>query len=186
MGYLFAGAFLIFLDFTINLGESITIGLLPDFIGYIFLVRGLRELQKESKRFGMLTPFCSVMTVVSLIVWIFDLLGFNQTLPELLVKIVGIICNAAPIIIFYFIIQGIKEMEWVHQMKFNADKLDRAWLINMLFTAATLVQGILGGIALAALTLPLVIGVLASGVYFLITLYQSKEMYEKATRNVVL
>ena len=30
------------------------------------------------------------------------------------------------------------------------------------------------------------LGVLASGVYFLITLYQSKEMYEKATRNVVL
>ena len=38
---------LVFLDFSINLGR-IRIGLIPDFIGYIIMVKGLSELSDES------------------------------------------------------------------------------------------------------------------------------------------
>lgn len=50
MSNIFIGALFVFLNFTINI-NGIKIGLIPDFIGYIIMVKGLAELENESPYF---------------------------------------------------------------------------------------------------------------------------------------
>ena len=45
------GFILIFLDFNLNLGGS-KIGFMPDFLGYIIVIKGLEEMVGESTLFA--------------------------------------------------------------------------------------------------------------------------------------
>lgn len=50
MRHLFWGLFFVTLDFDLSLG-SVTLGLLPDFVGYYLLMKGMEELAEESGHF---------------------------------------------------------------------------------------------------------------------------------------
>ena len=56
MRQIFWGMLFLFLDFNLNLGSS-SIGLIPDFAGCIFLIRGLDALAGESVRFVQARPW---------------------------------------------------------------------------------------------------------------------------------
>ena len=56
MKKLFWGFFFIFLDFNIDF-DTIRIGLIPAFVGYLLLFSGLAELSEESPRFEKIRPF---------------------------------------------------------------------------------------------------------------------------------
>ena len=51
MNNIFIGFIFVFLDFNLDLGSS-RIGLIPDFIGYVLIYQGLKELSGQSRRFS--------------------------------------------------------------------------------------------------------------------------------------
>ena len=63
---LFWGFFFLLLDFNLNFNSAFTIPLLPNFVGWIFLWRGVDILSSARPSLGLLRPFCGVLGVYSL------------------------------------------------------------------------------------------------------------------------
>lgn len=62
----FWGYFFLLLDFNLNLGSDVTIPLLANVIGWVFLWRGVDALAPARPSLGLLKPFCGVLGVYSL------------------------------------------------------------------------------------------------------------------------
>ena len=62
----FWGYFFLLLDFNLNFNSTFTIPLLPNFVGWIFLWRGVDILSSARPSLGLLRPFCGVLGVYSL------------------------------------------------------------------------------------------------------------------------
>ena len=73
----FFGCLLIFLDFHLEL-NSVRIGLLPNFVGYYLLLRGMRELKEYSPHFSAPRGVVAALMVYSAILWGLDLLGLGE------------------------------------------------------------------------------------------------------------
>ena len=62
----FWGYFFLLLDFNLNFNSAFTIPLLPNFVGWIFLWRGVDALSSARPSLELLNPFCIVLGVCSL------------------------------------------------------------------------------------------------------------------------
>ena len=132
---LLIGILLISVNFSIEIGY-ITIGLVPDFIGYILIGRALYELEDEAKYFVAAKGPVKIMSIVSILMYIIDLTGAVRYgfLFELLGVAIGIIymlVGFACLIMFayitYLITSGVQEMEGEYNEDMNGDKLMTAW-----------------------------------------------------------
>ena len=63
---LFWGYFFLLLDFNLNFNSDFTIPLLPNFVGWIFLWRGVDALSSARPSLGLLKPFCTALGVCAL------------------------------------------------------------------------------------------------------------------------
>ena len=62
----FWGYFFLLLDFNLNFNSDFTIPLLPNFIGWIFLWRGVDALSSARPSLELLKPFCTALGVCAL------------------------------------------------------------------------------------------------------------------------
>ena len=62
----FWGYFFLLLDFNLNLGSAVTIPLLANCVGWIFLWRGVDALAPVRPSLDLLKPFCTALEVCSL------------------------------------------------------------------------------------------------------------------------
>ncbi len=62
----FWGYFFLLLDFNLNFNSDFTIPLLPNFIGWIFLWRGVDALSSARPSLELLKPFCTALGVSAL------------------------------------------------------------------------------------------------------------------------
>ena len=58
MTKIFVGFLFVFLNFNFTLNDTYVINLLPDFVGFILLYMGTRELLEESPRYTTAGPGC--------------------------------------------------------------------------------------------------------------------------------
>lgn len=79
MQKIFTGLLLVSFDFNLTLGSCV-IGLIPDFLGYIFIRKGVQELREESLCFARLDPWTLGMAVYSGILYLLDLFGIGLRL----------------------------------------------------------------------------------------------------------
>ncbi len=101
MDSVFYGLVLLFFNFEIN-----GIDVLPDFIGYYLMFRGLKELSSESRHFAEMKPWAAAMAVISAILFVTGLVGLP--LGSLPVRI-GV--TVAHLFILYRLILGVQELE---------------------------------------------------------------------------
>ena len=69
----FWGYFFLLLDFNLNFNSAFTIPLLPNFVGWIFLWRGVDALSSARPSLELLKPFCTALGVCA----------FTQFVPSL-------------------------------------------------------------------------------------------------------
>ena len=62
----FWGCFFLLLDFNLNFNSTVTIPLLANVIGWVFLWLGVDELARARPSLGLLKPFCIVLGACSL------------------------------------------------------------------------------------------------------------------------
>ena len=62
----FWGYFFLLLDFNLNFNSDFTIPLLPNFVGWIFLWRGVDALSSARPSLGLLKSFCTALGVCAL------------------------------------------------------------------------------------------------------------------------
>lgn len=127
MSNLFYGFLLVFLNFNLTF-DSIVINLLPDFLGYYLIMKGLKELTSESDHFMKVIPFAQGMMVYSTIRYILDVVGISSRLGWINVGL-SIIVTIFLLYIVYEIIQGILELERKMMTNLNGATLLLEWKI---------------------------------------------------------
>lgn len=171
MSNIFTGLLFIMLDFNLNIGETIHIGLIPDFIGYIILVKGLKELQSESENFRNLIPFANKAKVFAIIVYVYDIVPKSGLdIVTLALGLAMLFCNAY---VSYNLIAGVKDLEIMYNCDMFSSKLMLYWKIGI-------ICNLIGSVGIPAFGI-FVIGAIIIGfiinIVFLVTFSNAKDRY---------
>ena len=70
MTKIFVGFLFVFLNFNFTLNDTYVINLLPDFVGFILLYMGTRELLEESPRYTTAGPWLLGLTAYGIASWV--------------------------------------------------------------------------------------------------------------------
>lgn len=170
MQNIFIGLILIFIDFDLNLGSS-SIELIPDFAGYILMLRGVEELMEDSAWFSKIKAFILGMAIYSGIIWIINLLGMKSSMGYL-DFILGIMATVIFLYILYSIIMAIKDIEVKYAVFLQADTLISIWKLIVIISVLSYLAFFIPVISIAAIFANLVIYI-----YFLYSFYKTKHLY---------
>jgi hypothetical protein len=171
MTSIFAGFIFIFLDFNLNLDNS-TIELIPDFIGYLIMLGGLRVMAGESPAFAKVRPHAVFMAFYTGIVWLLEVFGVTVSLGALSF-LLGIASLVISLYISYTIIIGVRDMESRYGTHLNSDSLKTAW--NLLTVSTILAYLLL--LLVPVLSVLCIIVSLIAAIWFLAAFYRSKTLY---------
>ena len=173
MNKIFIGMLLIFLGFDINIGNS-TIGVIPTFIGYIFMLKGVVEISELSDKFSKIIPCVKIMISLSIITYILDLLGLNYQIQlpvelhllGIALLLIGLFLAATVFTLYisYNIIMGIKDIEEARGKNLYSSRLYSIWKIRIILLLWSF------GMVLASFISPLTIvfgGMFAVAIFFL-------------------
>lgn len=170
MQNIFLGMLLVFLDLNINLGDT-TIGLLPDFAGYILMIKGLEEMTLESPLFEKARPWATAMAVYTGVLYAMDFLAMSVQL-RFLGWVMNLASLVASLVISRWILRGILEMEANRRFDLKGQQLEQLWkplAIVQLVAAAFGWFPLIGWIcALAAFVM---------GVCYLVAFNRTKNLY---------
>ena len=125
MQNIFLGMLFTFLDININLGDA-TIGLLPDFVGYILMIKGLEEMAPESALFEKARPWAVGMAVYTGVLYAMDFLAMPVQL-RLLNWVMSLAALVASLVISRWILRGILEIEAKRRIQLQAFQLEQLW-----------------------------------------------------------
>ena len=174
MHKIFIGLLLVFLDFNLDLGTS-RIGLIPDFLGYLSIFQGLREMENRSVNFLKVIPITKLAIVLSIVIYILDLIGLslnpdNRILPILF----GIVMTIISLYISYYIVQGVLDLQERTGFEINGNKLYTAWKLIALFSILVYPLFFFPGLNVVSLVMTFVFNI-----YFLYYLNVTKNAYQK-------
>lgn len=160
----------IFLDFNLDLGVN-RIGLIPDFIGYIFLINGLNELSYKNVRFSKIRPFAVGMAIYTGVLYAFDLLAVSVNLAGLSL-LLGLASTIISLYISYSIVMGVKDMEIAYSQQLNGDSLLTMWKVLAVLSLAIYLLFFIPALGLLCLLANFVIGIC-----FLVSFNKTKNLY---------
>ena len=108
MKKLFWGFFFIYLNFHLNLNQH-SLNILPNFVGYLLLLQGMKQLEEESRFFQSGRPFAVGMAVYEAVLWVGAI--FGVTSGGWFGTVLGLISTAVSLYISWLLVQGVLEME---------------------------------------------------------------------------
>lgn len=163
---------LLILDFHVTIHSS-QIGLIPDFLGYIFILNGLSEMAVFSDRFSKISPYVKGLVVFSIILYVMDLFGISVTLGVTVSFVLELLSSILVLFISYHIIMGIKDVETTKMQNLNGRQLYSAW---KLLATLYLVMYLFLFISPILVVICAVIGFFVS-IYCLVKFYQAKNLF---------
>jgi hypothetical protein len=176
MRNIFIGFILVFLDFNLDLG-NLRIGLIPDFIGYYIMIKGLEEMVGESELFIKIKPIVAGMAVYSGILYSLDLIGVSVSLGAL-TYVLAFTSSVISLYISYNIVMGVMDMEVKHNTTLNGDSLKSTWKLLAAFNILSYVSLLFPPAALTFIILAFVISIV-----FLVGFNKSKNLYYDMNRH---
>ena len=171
MNELFIGMLLVFLDVNIGFNNHI-FDILPDFVGYFLMMRGLEALNGKSRYFEKARPVALGMAIYSAVLYAVDVLAVT-VYSRFVSFCLGILALAASLLLGWWIVSGVREMERYQNRDLDGEKLQNFWLY----------MAIIQGITYACSWIPLVgtmgsIAALVMNICFLAAFYRTKTLYE--------
>jgi len=134
MHKIFIGLLLVFLDFNLDLGTS-RIGLIPDFLGYISILQGLKEMENKSVNFLKVIPVTKLALILSIVIYILDLAGLSLNPDNRILPVAfGIVMTIISLYISYYIVQGVFDLQEKTGYDLNGNKLHTAWKLVAVFS----------------------------------------------------
>jgi len=119
------GFLLIFLNFNLNFNQF-SLNVLPDFVGYYLLLKGMAEMETENPRFAAPRVFATGMVIYTAILWIGNLLGVSG---GLLVMVLNLIALVVHFYIAWVLVCALREVEAAHQADLYGAVLAKRWKI---------------------------------------------------------
>lgn len=179
MKKLFWGFFLIYLNFTLGFNQH-TLNVLPDFAGYLLLIKGMDELEHESGLFQGARPFAIGMAVYTAVLWVGDLLGVDG--DGWLTQLLGLVAMVAALYISWVLIQGVQDMEQRREVELNSGALHLWWKGLLMVQLAAKLLGLMANLTNLGViaTLSVLLGAvgLVCIVLFLNAWYRCSAAYE--------
>lgn len=171
MNNIFYGMLFVFLDVDIRFGNSV-VGFLPDFIGYILIAYGLKELTAGADRFSRARPVALVMAVFTAVLYGIRLLGISVFILPAALILLDIASLLAALYVSYGIVSGIKELEANLEQDLGAQRLFRVWTIQAILSLA-----IFGLALIPTLATLCFIAAIIAGIIFLVFLNNTRKLY---------
>lgn len=171
MGKIFIGLIFIFINFNLSFG-AITIGLIPNFVGYIFMIIGLNELKNESDYFNKVRPFAIAMCIYNVITYAIDLFGISYSIMFLGI-ILGLISTAVSLYISYNIVSGVIDIENKRSVDINGSKLKSRWNLLAVFQVVCVLTLYIPFLSIVCMLIAVVFTIM-----FLVEYRKTKNMYE--------
>lgn len=175
MRNIFIGLLFVFLNFNINMGNS-SIGLIPTFIGYIYIGKGLIELAEQSEWFTRLKTYAAGMAIYSGIIYVMDLIGISKAMGTMSAMLLGLVSTVFSLYISYGIIMGVKDIEAANQWELNSISLFSTWKVLALCS----ILGYLLLIIPMVGFISIILGIIVS-ICFLYSFSKTKNMYYNQT-----
>lgn len=169
---IFIGLLFVLLDFTLNFGMS-RIGLIPDFVGYIFILKGLDELRRESEYFAKAKPFATGMLVYTSVLYALNLLGLSLLAGQMFALILALVSTVISLYVLYNIVMGVSDMERTQGRNLNTDQLYKMWKVLAILSVVLYVLMFIPPLALMTIIALLIINII-----FLVAFNKSKNLYE--------
>ena len=173
MNRLFWGAIFAFLNFDLNFGDM-TVGLLPGFVGWHLIWKGLTELRDQSVHFEKVRTAAIVLIVYSAVTYILALLPFPMDFGWVSV-LLWVLASALSLYVMYGMIRGIQDLEVRWGTKLNGASMLQIWKFDVVLELCDLVVTLL---SVPAAVLILTIAVVVLKVLLLIRLYKAKNTYQ--------
>lgn len=170
MKNIFVGFILIFLDFNLNLGQS-TIGLVPDFIGYLVMANGLVEMARESNLFIEIKPYATGMSIFTGVLYVMDFLGVSATFG-VLSFLFALISTVISLTISFSIVMGVIDMERKNNKFLNGIALKSTWNILVVFNILAYIALLFSYGSIIVIIATFIVHIL-----FLVDLNKSKNLY---------
>jgi len=181
---LFWGFFFVFFNFHLSINQY-TLQLLPDFVGYLLLFQGAKELETENRYFKNIQPFTVGMAVYTAILWAGELLGlmgdrgmYHQTLTGIL----ALISTAVALYISWVLVQGVLEMESRRAADLNGGTLYQWWKGLAVLRIAGWLLGRMASLtnaaAMAMLATALTVASIVLNVLYLIAWWRAAKAWE--------
>lgn len=108
MRKLFWGFFFIYLNFNLNLNQY-SLNILPNFVGYILLLQGIKQLEEESCFFRRARPFAVGMAMYEAVLWLGAVFGIET--DRGIGTVLGWISMVVALYVSWLLIQGVLEIE---------------------------------------------------------------------------
>lgn len=170
MNNIFVGFMFLFFDFDLNLNEM-KIGLIPDFVGYIIMAKGLLEMADKSPLFLKVRPYASGMALYTAILYIMDLFNISTALGGM-TYLLAIISIVISLYISYHIVMGVLDLEKSFGMNLSGDILKSIWYIHAGVTIMTYLTIIIPVFLLLFIFVSFIVSII-----FLVMFNQSKNQY---------
>ena len=169
MQNLFWGTVFLLLNVNITVGESL-INILPCFVGYILIYRGLNVLTGKTLHFEKIKPFCAFMMVYELLLWIIDICALRYAVAAILAQVIS---SAASIFVFYHIIEGIGDIQRKSAVDLGYEKLCKYWKYFVILCSVSYILSFV----FVKISAVLMITSIVSGWFFLSAFYKTKKNY---------
>ncbi|WP_304508574.1 hypothetical protein [Anaerotignum sp.] len=176
MQLLFTGMIFIFIDFSININTAV-IGLIPDFVGYIFIYKGLLELTQESPHFQQALPLSKIMIAVMSVLYAMDVLSITTTSRFLAIPL-GMITTALALYTIYQIVRGVLDIEISKKIDLFGENLFFTWKMWAVFTALSTIPVLIPGLSVIFGLLSLIMAIILLG-----TFYKTKTQFYAQPKN---
>ncbi len=165
---------LIFIVFNLNIELPFgSLGIMPDFVGYILLFSGLKTTQHDSKNFENAKKICPPLVVYSLAVYVFGLLSINLGFVS---NILTAISTLANFYITYSLCMGFIDIEKNNSCKLEAQSLFGLWKFYAIIIIASYFLNLTQNKYITALT---AIATLFSAVTFVLKIHKTKRLYDE-------
>ena len=175
MHKLFIGLLLAFLDFNLDLGVN-RIGLIPDFLGYIIMLQGLKEMQGRSINFSKVIPITNLALILSIINYVLDFAGFTLSNPNTIFTIsAGLVMTIISLYISYNIVQGVLDMQRNMSIDLNGNNLFFAWKLIAVLSILVYPLFFIPGLNIISIILTFIFYI-----YFLYQFNVTKITYQKS------
>lgn len=127
MNRLFWGLFLCLLDYDIKVG-SMVIGLLPDFLGFFLMMKGLQQLAGENRFFGRGQHMAFGLMIPAVILYAADLLD-PGVMARVVLYGVQLVVLVVQLVLIRVIITGLLHLERDRNVQLKGSFLKSIWSI---------------------------------------------------------
>ncbi len=178
------GLLLVALELNMNFNGARVNVLLPDFLGYIVILFGIKELSATDSAFEKANVPCIAGIVFSGVMFIGDI--FAREFMLSVEYVTSIVAQAVVLWVIYTIISAIKDVEEERGVDLNSSNLKSEWQIILIIDIVLIIMSflvMLNNLILTLLLFVIAVLYLAVNVAILVSLNTARKIYDQVLQD---